>query len=147
MGVLETSILVGAAALTIWIVQHNVRGRKRERERGPQTASEFALLYEAPTERFVAEKIHPYLQMSTFTRQVRLQKDDLLWESPLNFVQDDVEDNLRIGFWDELSLGLSAERVDFAPPIFAGVRTVGDLVSAIAAIYEAKYGVMESTLK
>jgi hypothetical protein len=54
-------------------------------------------------------------------------------------VKDDVEDNLQLGFWDELDLGLTAEDPDFGHQ-YLSEETVGDLVQTIAAIYSNQYG-------
>lgn len=48
------------------------------KRRGPQTASAFALLFDNESERRVAEKLHPELQMLTVTKTVPLRPDDLL---------------------------------------------------------------------
>jgi len=139
--------LAGAATVVVWIALHNVRGRRREREltasRGEQTATDFAALFESPSEQFIAEKLLPYLQMSTFTKQFAFRRDDALWGAPLNFVEDDVEDNLRCGFWDELDLGLTGEDSELARSLFSSATTVGQLVEAITGLYTRRYGSIE----
>jgi hypothetical protein len=141
-GFLISGLLVGSAVVA-GITIFNVRGRRRERkmqaERGAQTAADFASLFDTATERFIAGKLFPYLQMSTFTKQFSFRLDDKLWEPPLQFVKDDVEDNLHLGFWDDLELGLSAEHDGFGAQVLSA-RTIGDLVHTIAAIYRDRYG-------
>ena len=147
MRVLVFALLTGVTALAIWIAIHNVQGRRREREltsrRGEQTAADFAALFESPSERFIAAKLFPYLQLGTFTRRFAFRRDDSLWGPPLNFVKDDVEDNLRLGFWDELELGLTAEDSGIAESLFLSSSTVSELVAAIASIYTTRYGSVE----
>jgi hypothetical protein len=140
--------MVSAGALVGWTIAWNISRRRRERqvlnERRAQTATDFALLFDTPTQRHVAEKLFRYLQMGTFTRQFSFRAEDHLWHSPLRFVQDDLEDNLRLGFWDELDLGLTSETSDFATSLLSSVETVGDLVNRIVTIYEDRYGTVES---
>ena len=146
MRIAAPAILVGLGALATWIVVFNVRGRRRERsirkERGVQTACDFAVLFDTPTQRFIAEKLFPYLQKGTFSKDFSFCKDDKLWSPPLALVPDDLEDNLRLGFWDELDLGLTAEDQGFSRSVLS-VATVGELVERISAIYEERYGSVE----
>lgn len=134
------AIFIGVVALTTWIVVINIRGRRRERlvreQRGVQSAQDFAALFKTPTQRFIAERLFPYLQMATFTKQFSFSKDDRLWAAPLAFVQDDFEDNLE-GFWHQLDLGLTAEGQEFSQNIFSA-ETVGELVERIGSIYEGR---------
>lgn len=139
--------LASAVAVVVWITIHNVLGRRREREltarRGEQSVADFAALFDSPSERFIAEKLFRYLQMSTFTRHFAFRRNDALWGPPLSFIRDDVEDNLRLGFWDELELGLTAEDPQFARSLFSSATTVGQLVEATTRLYTRRYGSVE----
>jgi hypothetical protein len=132
----------------VWLILFNRRGRRREREqakqRGSQSATDFALLFNTPTQCFIAEKLFPYLQMGTFSHQVSFRKDDRLWEPPLSFVRDQVADNLGLGFWDEIDLGLTAEGSSLGDVLAASVATVGELVEAISALYAERHGLVEN---
>jgi hypothetical protein len=138
------AILASISAIVLWIAAFNVSGRKREREiqtkRGVQDASAFASLFHTPSERFIAEKLYPYLQLQTFTKKFSFRETDLLWIPPLRFVEDDLWDDLQAGFWDEIGLGLTAEASGFAESIIS-VSTVGELVRAVAKIYSNRYSV------
>lgn len=135
-------ILAAVGVVVIYVAAFNRRGRKHERQirlqRGVQTAGDFAALFHAPIEQYIAEKLFSYLQMGTFTKQFSFSRDDKLWEPPLSFVKDDMEDNLQLGFWDELDLGLTAEDGKFRDQ-YLSARTVGELVQIIASIYSSRY--------
>jgi hypothetical protein len=77
--------------------------------------------------------------MNTFTHQFSFRRDDRLWEPPLRFIRDAVADNLALGFWDEIDLGLTAQG-GLGDSFMASVATVGELVEAISALYTERYG-------
>jgi hypothetical protein len=142
MNILVAVGSLAVAALVVWTTVFNIRGRRREREivlqRGGQTASDFAALFEDVKQQRVAEKLFPYLQRETFTRHFSFSKDDLLWKPPLGFTPDDLDSDLNEGFWAELGLGLALATDAEAKQVFSS-QTVGELVAAITNIYSSRY--------
>jgi hypothetical protein len=133
---------LAVAAFGVWTLAFNIRGRRREREivleRGKQTASDFAALFPDLEQQQVAEKLFAYLQRGTFTRHFSFRKDDFLWKPPLEFVPDNLEDDLNEGFWAELGVGLALANDEEKRSVFSS-QTVAELVAAITNLYSSRH--------
>lgn len=138
----------GFSAFVAYTVLFNARGRKAERAlakaRGPQNATSFAEMFPTDAERIVARTLYPRLEKLTFTRELPLSKEDLLFSTPysvsilsdevtaynLSFDDEDLSDDV-VAVLTELRCG--APKAVIADEL-QGVETLGQLVSALAKL-------------
>jgi len=96
-------------------------------QRGVQTAEEFARLFENESERRIAEKLYPELQLLTVTRTVPLRPSDLLFQE-LRVDDEDLVDAI-----EQALAKLGRKKPNRQEWVQAGcekISTVGELVSA-----------------
>lgn len=133
---------VVCAAVAPFIVWFNVRLRRRERrfvrERGEQSAADFAALFANKSEQRAAMLVFQRLQGMTATgRMPRLEKEDQLSGPPLFLVSDDLTQELE-ELCKELDI-CTALDPDARSALFES-KTVSQVVSALARFIE-KQGV------
>jgi hypothetical protein len=133
-----TIIAIGVAGLAVVVITvwHNVRGRRRERAivnaRGPQDVAAFVGMFTTDAERLVAQKLYPRLQSLTHTHELPLAKDDIF--RTLDIDIEDLLDEVVAVFAD---LGCRKPTDSELSDGLAGVKTIGQLVSAIANLTTA----------
>jgi hypothetical protein len=120
--------------ITAWL---NVKGRRRERviakARGPQQdVAAFVGMFTTAAERQVARKLYPRLQNITYTHELPLAKDDTF--RTLGVDADDLLDEVLAVFAD---LGCHKPTDAELNAELAGVKTIGQLVTAIANLTSA----------
>jgi hypothetical protein len=125
-------------AVVSFIAWFNIRLRKREkrflRERGEQSAAEFAALFESEPEREAARRLFSRLQSTTATRRLpRMSKEDQLNSAPLFLVPDDLNEEIE-ELCEELDICTTLDPdAKFA---LYNASTVSQLVSALARFIE-----------
>jgi len=101
-------------------------------QRGPQTAQEFALLFENESERCIAGNLYPELQLLTITGAVPLRPGDLL------FRELRLDDVGLVGAIDNALAKLGRNRPKRQEWVLAGcekISTVRELVSASSRLF------------